>query len=120
MGPFPADNILGAPAGSSTLAVDAGIYLLLEPLSEGQHTIHFTANLDWAPFCVGDCIDTTYEITVERSWEKYEQTQNGSEKKTGSDKVFTEKRGAIFRLRIGHDDYLNMSFGKSCRLFRVS
>lgn len=65
MGPFPADNILGAPAGSTTPSVDAGIYLLIEPLSEGQHTIHFTANLDWAPFCVGDCIDTTYVITVE-------------------------------------------------------
>ncbi|MFO0677250.1 MAG: GIDE domain-containing protein [Polyangiaceae bacterium] len=52
-----------------------------------------------APMSGKPCL--SYEITVERSWEKYEQTQNGSEKKTGSDKVFTEKRGAIFPVSDG-------------------
>jgi hypothetical protein len=58
--PLPDPNVLGVPAGSSGNAVDAGVYLLLTPLSEGTHTIHFTASFDE----FGVSIDTTYNITV--------------------------------------------------------
>ena len=40
-GPLPADNILGAPAGTTSQAVDAGYYLLLTRLGVGSRTIRF-------------------------------------------------------------------------------
>jgi hypothetical protein len=60
-GPLPADNVLGAPAGTTSLAVDAGIYLMLTPLSPGSHTIHVRGTFDEFAFT----IDTTFNITVE-------------------------------------------------------
>lgn len=60
-GPLPEDNILGAPGGTTSAAVDAGFYLLLAPLSVGRHEIHFGGTFG------GDLsgeIDTTYVITV--------------------------------------------------------
>jgi hypothetical protein len=60
-GPLPADNVFGAPAGSTSPAVDAGVYLMLAPLNPGQHTIHVTGTFDEFSFT----IDTTYHITVE-------------------------------------------------------
>jgi hypothetical protein len=59
-GPLPENNILGAPAGATSLAVDAGYYLFLAPLSPGEHVIHFGGTLDEFGFS----IDTTYLITV--------------------------------------------------------
>lgn len=38
---FPKDNIFGAPAGP-TQSVSDGIFLVLQPLSPGNHTVHFT------------------------------------------------------------------------------
>lgn len=38
---FPKDNIFGAPAGP-TQSVSDGIFLLLQPLSPRNHTVHFT------------------------------------------------------------------------------
>lgn len=55
-GPLPADNVFGAPAGTTSLSVDAGVYLLVHPLSPGQHVIHFGAT--------SGPIDTTYVIHV--------------------------------------------------------
>jgi hypothetical protein len=60
-GPLPADNALGAPAGSTSPSVDAGVYLLLTPLNPGLHTIHVTGTFDEFSFT----IDTTFHITVE-------------------------------------------------------
>jgi hypothetical protein len=60
-GPLPADNVLGAPAGTTSLAVDAGVYLMLTPLSPGSHTIHVRGTFDEFDFT----IDTTFNITVE-------------------------------------------------------
>lgn len=57
-GPLPADNILGAPVGTTSNAADAGYYLLLTPLSAGNHTIHFGGIVD----SLGASIDTTYNI----------------------------------------------------------
>jgi len=45
------DLLCGPPSGT----VDAGIYLMLTPLSRGKHVIHFSAS----PF-----LDVTYGITV--------------------------------------------------------
>jgi hypothetical protein len=59
-GPLPEDNILGAPEGTSSPAVDAGIYLLLAPLSVGQHVIEFGGTFDE----LGGSINTKYLITV--------------------------------------------------------
>lgn len=61
-GPVPANNIVGAPAGTTSDAVDAGYYLLLTPLSVGNHTIRFGG--DFGGPLSGFSIDTTYNITV--------------------------------------------------------
>ncbi len=42
-----------------------------------------------------------YEVTVERQWEKMVRTQNGTQKKTGSTNVLTNKGGAMFQLDDG-------------------
>ncbi len=59
-GPLPANNILGAPEGATSPAVDAGYYLFLAPLITGRHTLHFGGTFDE----LGFSIDTTYSITV--------------------------------------------------------
>jgi hypothetical protein len=55
-GPLPTDNIFGAPPGTTSLSVDAGVYLMVHPLSAGRHVIHFGA--------ASGPIDTTYIIHV--------------------------------------------------------
>jgi len=59
-GPLPENNFLGAPSGATSLSVDAGVYLLLAPLSIGQHTIRVGGTFDE----FGVSIDTTFIITV--------------------------------------------------------
>jgi hypothetical protein len=72
-GPLPEDNLLAFaygddadfPPGATSLSVDAGVYLLLAPLSVGKHTIHFGATLiGGAPDGSDLMIDTTYIVTV--------------------------------------------------------
>lgn len=60
-GPLPEGNLFGAPAGTTSLSVDAGVYLLLAPLKPGGHTVHVTGTFDEFGFT----IDTTFHITVE-------------------------------------------------------
>jgi hypothetical protein len=65
-GPLPEDNLfeffgLDAPAGTTSPAVDSGVYLLLAPLKVGTHTIHVGGMFD----LLGFSIDTTFNITVE-------------------------------------------------------
>jgi hypothetical protein len=67
-GPLPANNLLGAPAGAMSLSVADGVYLLLAPLSAGQHTIHFSGDFR---FTVADdgfdfefILDISYNLTV--------------------------------------------------------
>jgi hypothetical protein len=55
----PDNNVLGVPAGSGEMAAD-GYYLLLAPLSEGQHTIHFKGTIDMFAFTA----EETYHLTV--------------------------------------------------------
>jgi hypothetical protein len=59
-GPLPDPNVIKVPAGTVAHSVDVGIYLLLEPLSVGKHTIHFAGTFDE----FGVSINTTYHITV--------------------------------------------------------
>jgi len=63
-GPLPADNMLevfgiNAPAGTTSPAVQDGIYLMLAPLPAGPHTIHFTGS-----FGSFFGLDVTYHLTV--------------------------------------------------------
>jgi hypothetical protein len=65
-GPLPENNLfdyfgINAPAGTTSSSVDAGIYLLLAPLSVGEHEIHFGGTFDVEPSVV---FDTTYHVTV--------------------------------------------------------
>jgi hypothetical protein len=56
---LPEGNIYGAPAATYAPAVDEGYYVLLEPLSPGTHTIHFSGSV------AGFSLDVTYYVTVE-------------------------------------------------------
>jgi hypothetical protein len=58
---LPADNILGVPAGVYYPAVDSGYYVLLSPLSAGQHTIHWAGSITFFSLS----LDVTYNITVQ-------------------------------------------------------
>jgi hypothetical protein len=55
-----AENIFGAPAGTYSPGAGDGVYLMLTPLSPGQHTIHIHADQT-----VGGPIDATYFIKVQ-------------------------------------------------------
>jgi hypothetical protein len=64
-GPLPEDNLfaffgLDVPAGATSLSVDAGVYLLLAPLSVGEHVLHFGFE------AFGLSFDTTCIVTVTR------------------------------------------------------
>jgi len=55
----PPDNILGVPAGTGQ-SVSNGYWLMLAPLSVGEHVIHFSG----AYPDVGFTLDITYNLTV--------------------------------------------------------
>jgi hypothetical protein len=57
---LPDNNIAGVPAQTVTPAVADGYYLMLAPLSAGQHQIHFTGGSPLLNFS----LDVTYNITV--------------------------------------------------------
>jgi hypothetical protein len=59
-GPLPEDNIFGAPAGTTSPAVDAGVYLLIPKLKPGVHVIDFGGTFD----LFEASINTRYIITV--------------------------------------------------------
>jgi hypothetical protein len=64
-GPLPDNNVLQffgltAPAGTTSLSVGDGVYLMLAPLSAGQHSIHFHAESPAFNFL----LDVTYNLTV--------------------------------------------------------
>jgi len=65
-GPLPEDNIFAffgvdAPAGTTSEAIDVGAYLLLAPLSVGDHTIHFRGTNSGE---LAGTIETTYVVHV--------------------------------------------------------
>ena len=74
IGPLPANNVfensgVPAPAGTTTPSVSDGVFVMVEPLSVGRHTIHFagivvfTAAADGFDFTFSQ--DITYHITVQ-------------------------------------------------------
>lgn len=56
---LPEGNWLNAPAGSASVVAD-GVYVLIEPMSVGSHTISFGGT-----FPTGGSLVVTYNITVE-------------------------------------------------------
>jgi hypothetical protein len=62
---FPENNIWGIPADTYGPSVQDGIYLMLAPLSAGEHTIHFSAHHEFPPDKGGEfSLDVTYHLTV--------------------------------------------------------
>ena len=67
-GPLPGNNLLGLPTGTTSPAVSDGYFVMLAPLSSGQHTIHiagafvFTEEADGFDFSF--TLDITYHVTV--------------------------------------------------------
>jgi len=73
-GPLPENNILqafglDAPAGTVSPAVGDGVFIMLAPLSHGEHTIHFGGSgiytVEEHGFDFVFHLDITYHITVE-------------------------------------------------------
>jgi hypothetical protein len=70
-GPLPANNVLPIccgvdpppPAGTTSLSVADGVFLLFAPLSVGEHTLHVDGTITVGEFDFS--IDATFEITVE-------------------------------------------------------
>lgn len=68
-GPVPLDNVLGATPSTTYDSVGDGLYIMLAPLSRGEHNIHFsgearfTAAEDGFDFLFQ--LDINYDITVE-------------------------------------------------------
>jgi hypothetical protein len=57
----PEGNLLGLDPGTYAPCVDDGYYLMLPPLSRGQHTLHFTAETADQGFS----LEVTYHLTVQ-------------------------------------------------------
>jgi hypothetical protein len=65
---LPEENIFEAPPGIYSPAVDDGVYVMLDPLRVGNHTLHFHAeNLSVKPVFIQD---VTYNLTVVTVLEK--------------------------------------------------
>jgi hypothetical protein len=65
---LPAGDVFGAGPATYGPSMDQGYYLMLAPLSAGEHSIHFKGTMPatiapyWTPFSV----NVTYHITVQR------------------------------------------------------
>jgi hypothetical protein len=57
------DNLLGLPGVTSGMSVSDGYWLMLHPLSRGNHTLHFEATVTSGPFA-GFFSNATYHLTV--------------------------------------------------------
>jgi len=70
IGPLPENNVIEswgyeAPEGATSAAVSDGYFVMLAPLSAGEHTLHFGGTLDaTAEFGAMFILDITYNITV--------------------------------------------------------
>lgn len=58
---LPPDNLAGLPAGNYFPCVDNGFYVMVPPLSRGNHTIHIRGRAN-AP---GFSLDVTYHLTIQ-------------------------------------------------------
>ncbi len=61
---FPEGNVLGFPAGDLCTVVTDGYWIMLRPLSPGQHTIRFKGR-SGPPSAGGFELDVIYHLTVE-------------------------------------------------------
>ena len=65
IGPLPANNVLGLPAGATSSLVLNGYAVMLKPLPVGTHTIEFHARADFRPAGGPEASqDISYTITV--------------------------------------------------------
>lgn len=66
-GPLPANNIfqdpVDFPAGTTSDSVSDGFFLMLAPLSAGQHTIHFTGEVVFST-ATGDPFDFDFKLDI--------------------------------------------------------
>ncbi|MBI4585068.1 MAG: hypothetical protein HY717_13730 [Planctomycetes bacterium] len=62
---FPEDNVFGIPAGPFAPLVSDGYFLMLAPLSAGDHTVHFHA-VRTRPNGTTFEVEVTYQLTVAR------------------------------------------------------
>jgi hypothetical protein len=77
IGPLPDNNILGATPGAIADAVSDGFYLMLPPLSVGEHTLQFGGAADLGGLVFSQ--DITYHITVTpRQFSRPEPTRRPS------------------------------------------
>jgi len=58
------DNIFGLPEGDYPLSWSDGYWVMLPPLTPGEHVLHFYAHVDSGPF-PNFTQDITYNLTVE-------------------------------------------------------
>jgi hypothetical protein len=67
-GPLPENNLLGLAEGTTSPAVSDGYFVMLAPLSAGQHVIHFTGAFVFTTeedgFDFSFTLDITYRVTV--------------------------------------------------------
>ena len=67
-GPLPENNLLGLPESTTSPAVSDGYFVMLAPLSKGQHTIHFAGAFVFTQaedgFDFSFSLDITYHLTV--------------------------------------------------------
>jgi hypothetical protein len=67
-GPMPANNLLGLPEGTTSPAVSDGYFVMLAPLGQGEHIVHFTGAFVFTAaedgFDFSFTLDITYRITV--------------------------------------------------------
>jgi len=63
---FPPNNVLGAPSGNTQMISD-GFWVFLQPLSVGNHEIHFSGLTVGNPTTgtANFAIDTTYHLTIQ-------------------------------------------------------
>jgi hypothetical protein len=65
IGPLPESNLLGASTGATSPSVSDGVFVMVKPLSVGQHTIHFTGTTDLLPINGPTFMqDIAYNMTV--------------------------------------------------------
>ncbi|MCO6046929.1 PEP-CTERM sorting domain-containing protein [Aeoliella sp. ICT_H6.2] len=64
LGPLPDNNIVGVPEGQTLVGVDDGVYLMLAPLSVGEHSLDFGGALVLPENGFEFRLDIHYDITV--------------------------------------------------------
>jgi hypothetical protein len=60
IGPLTEDNLLGLPEGTTGESVSDGVWVMVAPLSVGEHTIHFAGT--FVDFDL--TLDVTYHLTI--------------------------------------------------------